>query len=55
MDIALKHCMQGPKDKTYETKEWEFAVIDVSGKYMYTVHLCTPWKLSVVESIRSRL
>ena len=21
---------QGPKDKSYETKEWEFAVIDVS-------------------------
>ena len=22
--------IQGPKDKSYETKEWEFAVIDVS-------------------------
>ena len=22
--------MQGPKDKSYENKEWEFAVIDVS-------------------------
>ena len=22
--------VQGPKDKSYETKEWEFAVIDVS-------------------------
>jgi hypothetical protein len=42
---TLKLCVQGPKDKTYETKEWEFAVIDVSGNTytVYTVRPCTQY------------
>ena len=32
MDTPSLHT-QGPKDKSYETKEWEFAVIDVSITY----------------------
>ena len=34
--------MQGPKDKSYETKEWEFAVIDVSvGLASLVIVTCT--------------
>ena len=29
--------MQGPKDKSYETKEWEFGIIDVSAVWFRTV------------------
>ena len=31
--------MQGPKDKSYENKEWEFAVIDVSSEMLTLVAL----------------
>ncbi len=31
--------LQGPKDQSYESKEWDFAIIDVSGTC--DLHTCT--------------
>ena len=52
--------VQGPKDKSYETKEWEFAVIDVRSAFLnqhYTyvqIYTCslTPFRWTTQASAR---